>query len=102
MHIGEAAKELREALGASIEDAAKELGLTPLELRHIELGETSMTVDLAMRYQKAWMVDPLVYMGAFYLDASKMPESVRAATIAFNMEQRAYYHERGLAPKGTP
>lgn len=80
--LGKAAKRIRESVGLSQRDAAKELGISDVYLCNIERDKKTPSLDLMNRFHDAWGID--LYMLACCLHGvdEKLSPEMRRATEA--------------------
>ena len=72
IHLGEAARHLRERLGYSQREAGKALGISYPHLNAIENGKASPTAGMIERYYTAWGVDLYMMAMIMFDDGSRL------------------------------
>lgn len=89
--LGKVAREIRESMGLSIEEAAQQLGISRYRLTLIEYGLSEVNADVARCYLERWGKDLNLLAWLLYSDARKLPESVRKAA-----DELTEYYRREL------
>ena len=72
IHLGEAARQLRERMGYSLKEAGKSLGISFVQIHKIETGKASPTARTIERYYSAWGVDLYMMAVVMFGDGSRV------------------------------
>lgn len=78
IRLGNAARALRDQLGLSQRDAAKELGISFVHLCNIEKDRKAPSSDLLDRYRELWGVDLYVYAWCQESNLANLPSALRS------------------------
>ena len=70
--LGKFMKEKREAMGLSLRDASRLLGVSHTHIRDMEDGRSIPSFEMVMRFLKAYMVD----IGEFLKQTGYLPPDV--------------------------
>src|SRR5947209_17633457 len=91
IHLGKAARYLRDRKGMSQRETADAVGITQVHLSNIENNKSLPSATLLARYRDLWGVDLYILAWCMHGDLSRLPESVRTP-----MEQLAEAWKREL------
>lgn len=72
IHLGEAARQLRNRMGCSLKEAGKSLGISFVHIHKIETGKASPTAGVIERYYAAWGVDLYMMAVVMFGDGSRV------------------------------
>ena len=72
IHLGEAARQLRNRMGYSLKEAGKSLGISYVHIHKIEADKSSPTAGMIERYYAAWGVDLYMMAVVMFGDGSRV------------------------------
>ena len=72
IHLGEAARQLRNRMGYSLREAGESLGISFDRIHKIETGKASPTTRTIERYYAAWGVDLYMMAVVMFGDGSRV------------------------------
>jgi transcriptional regulator with XRE-family HTH domain len=82
IQLGDAARELREALGITQRDAAQALDITAVHLCNVEKNNSTPSSALLEKYREVWGIDLYVFAWCRHGNASDLPMAMRKAACA--------------------
>lgn len=97
--IGQSARNIRDALGLTVEQMADKLDMAECVVKAIEDGEGSEPP--MMRYGSRLGIDLYCYAAAYYLDMDKMPVAMREAATALREQWKLHIEETIKSLKST-
>ena len=75
--IGNTARHLRESLGLTQREAARQLKVTAVHLCNVESNKSAPSSELVGRYRELWDVDLYVLAWCLHGDTDKLPIAIR-------------------------
>ncbi len=99
IHLGEAARHLRERLGYSQREAGKALGISYPHLNAIENGKASPTAGMIERYYTAWGVDLYMMAVVMFGDGSRVNWIMKETIDELRVDWEAQIEQR-ISEKG--
>src|SRR6516164_11168066 len=80
--IGRTARQLRESLGLTQREAARQLGVSVVHLCNIENEHASPSTELLDRFRDLWGVDLYILAWCQHGDVEKLPPAIRKSARA--------------------
>lgn len=103
IHLGDAARYLRQRLGLSQRAAARELGISHIHLNSIENGKVSPTASMIEKFYDAWGIDLYMLAVAKFSSKERIParlsKAVGALASAWEREIEAVLAQRRMESK---
>jgi transcriptional regulator with XRE-family HTH domain len=96
IRLGNTARHLRESLGLTQREAARQLQVTAVHLCNVESNKSAPSSELVNRYRELWGVDLYVLAWCLHGDDGSLPTAIRKP-----MQQLARAWKQELAEKGT-
>jgi transcriptional regulator with XRE-family HTH domain len=82
IHVGQTARYLREVLGLTQREAARQLGISVVHLCNIEHDNASPSPELLERFRGVYGIDLYVLSWCQHGDIEKLPPAVRKSARA--------------------